>query len=482
MSTIQTLREGATDHPEEIANFIPNSCVVPPGGVFSRNGGGLQVVAQSPATMFVEISEGNGVAALSTEEMKFPIRVWDGNYAVQVTSNSSGNPRKDVVVIYIDTTATANSTATNVAKAAVVAGSPGASPIAPGDAAIQTAIGGNYPYIILAEVDVADGATSITNSEITDVRGKVLTGLDRLADGSAESKYLITYSISSDNLIIEIKDENEKSFSSSNVGYFRVGGSNLIVNEPLTLTLEDSDTYNPFLSSAAPDGDDFELFIYLVNNNSSIELAASLSPVESYISTPYVDDSGKTNGSLDMARIIMSGTFNSNNSIKNIGSLKVNFSNAYDWSAPSSDKIVNEPVFSSGIYHYDLIVKSVTLGTNEPGTVTTEDGYFKVEGGTVHFSIDISGNAGSPLGQVLPAFFIPIPMDTDMTLRMPAQVYDNGTATPETNSGMIENDSATGAEKTKLQVSPTWASNTGFTKSAAFAIKASGSYPFKSRN
>lgn len=51
---------------------------------------------------------------------------------------------------------------------------PDASPVAPSTSVIQTAVGSANPFIRLANVTVASGATSITNANITDVREQAI--------------------------------------------------------------------------------------------------------------------------------------------------------------------------------------------------------------------------------------------------------------------------------------------------------------------
>ena len=89
---------------------------------------------------------------------------------VALTANSSGNPRIDAIVAYIDLAASAGTDATNVLKFAAVAGTAASSPSAPDAAAIASAIGAGNPYIVIANVACANGYTQIANANITDLR------------------------------------------------------------------------------------------------------------------------------------------------------------------------------------------------------------------------------------------------------------------------------------------------------------------------
>ncbi|MBV6514263.1 MAG: hypothetical protein FMNOHCHN_03853 [Ignavibacteriaceae bacterium] len=87
-----------------------------------------------------------------------------------ITANSSGNSRIDAVVLYIDRAASPNAACSNVAKLIVIAGTPAASPVAPTNAEIAASIGASNPYLRLADVTVASGATSISDANIKDRR------------------------------------------------------------------------------------------------------------------------------------------------------------------------------------------------------------------------------------------------------------------------------------------------------------------------
>lgn len=76
-----------------------------------------------------------------------------------ISSNTSGNPRIDRIVERLDKTA-------NTVSLALITGTPGVTPSAPALTRTST-----IWEISLAQIEVANGATSITNSDITDERG-----------------------------------------------------------------------------------------------------------------------------------------------------------------------------------------------------------------------------------------------------------------------------------------------------------------------
>lgn len=80
-------------------------------------------------------------------------------FELAIGANVSGSTRYDIVVVKINTGAAANDYATNVATVEIVVGTPGSGvPATPSNC------------LKIAEVEVASGATSITDSEITDSR------------------------------------------------------------------------------------------------------------------------------------------------------------------------------------------------------------------------------------------------------------------------------------------------------------------------
>ncbi len=94
--------------------------------------------------------------------------------ALTVTTANPSNPRRDLVVAYIDKAVTPTTSVTNnsnnILKLAVVAGTPASTPSDPTSSQITTAIGASNPYIVLARIAVGTGVTQITNSDITDLR------------------------------------------------------------------------------------------------------------------------------------------------------------------------------------------------------------------------------------------------------------------------------------------------------------------------
>lgn len=125
------------------------------------------------ANMSVDVAVGDAMIPRSDGTYSHPV-FNDAVYNAVITTADGSNPRRDIVVMYVDynqTPSTAVSNNTNgVVKIAVVAGTPAGSPVDPTSAAIQSAVGSGNPWIPLARVRVGNGVGSISNSVIDDLR------------------------------------------------------------------------------------------------------------------------------------------------------------------------------------------------------------------------------------------------------------------------------------------------------------------------
>lgn len=97
----------------------------------------------------------------------------DADTTYTVPNNSTGNPRIGAIVAKIDLGATPNNFADNIATIMIVHGASAASPVAPTDGEIQTAVGSGNAFLRLANVTIANGATTLDNAVIADARSGV---------------------------------------------------------------------------------------------------------------------------------------------------------------------------------------------------------------------------------------------------------------------------------------------------------------------
>lgn len=135
----------------------------------------LQVTQHSTANTEVDVQVGDIFVAYQN----YVYYGWsDAINALTITANSSGNPRIDAVVAYVDlaVVSSASSHNPNAFKFLVVAVTPAGSPSDPSASTIQAAVGAGNPYYVLAQVSVANAFSTITNANITDRRSRYLQG------------------------------------------------------------------------------------------------------------------------------------------------------------------------------------------------------------------------------------------------------------------------------------------------------------------
>lgn len=136
--------------------------------------GGLAVSQRGAgANMSVDIAIGDAVIPRSDATYGHP-SFNDAVLNKTVTAADPTNPRRDIVIMYIDYTVAPSTGVSNntngVVLTKVVAGTPAGSPADPTDATLAAAAGSGNPYIKLARIRVGAGVTSLANSVIDDLR------------------------------------------------------------------------------------------------------------------------------------------------------------------------------------------------------------------------------------------------------------------------------------------------------------------------
>lgn len=145
---------------------------------------GLNAVQRAAGVnMSVDVQVGDAFVRRSDGTYAHPV-FNDAVYNQVISAADGSNPRRDIVVIYVDygqTPSTAVSNNTNgVVKIKVVNGTPAGSPVDPNGAAIQASVGSGNPYSILARVRVPAGQTSISNSLIDDLRTMIYSNANTI--------------------------------------------------------------------------------------------------------------------------------------------------------------------------------------------------------------------------------------------------------------------------------------------------------------
>lgn len=167
--SIYTMRTGVSNHPEKTV-LAHLTDAVRAGGMIKLSDQSFQVTENNPAGLSVQVQPGRAYLKAATGNA-YPV-INDSAASLTVGSNTTSNPRIDAVVLYLDLNAVPDedNEGKDVAKLAIIAGTPAASPLPPTDSAIQTALGANFPFERLANLAVAANASSILTENITDTR------------------------------------------------------------------------------------------------------------------------------------------------------------------------------------------------------------------------------------------------------------------------------------------------------------------------
>ncbi len=149
----------------------------------------------------------------------YAIGAWsDAIENLPVTSNSSGNPRIDVVVAYIDKAVedVVNNNSPDGLVFAIVDGTPAGAPTPPNDATIQAAVGADNPFIKLAQIAVADSFVSIIDANITDIREQfsIQSGGKKLQYDVANNLWTLEDSLAVDSVLIN----NDEAYKAKQAG------------------------------------------------------------------------------------------------------------------------------------------------------------------------------------------------------------------------------------------------------------------------
>jgi len=125
-------------------------------------GDDMRVVEETIPTNTVKVKTGISYIQITKNSTVYAPRFeTTAEESIAIPANSSGNPRKDIIIAKVDTTTDPNATSSNIGTLVVVQGTAAPAPVEP-------AIPANS--IKLATVDVANGQTVFTNSDITDGR------------------------------------------------------------------------------------------------------------------------------------------------------------------------------------------------------------------------------------------------------------------------------------------------------------------------
>lgn len=177
---------------------------------------------------------------------------------VNIAANSSGSTQIDSIVAYIDLAVVSSASNDNpgVLKFTSVRGASAST--APTESAIQTAVGASNPWVLLADVSVSNGFSSIVNANITDKRPKAST-LPRLISDFGRDFVVTGLSTSQSSGLV----------GAISAGYAYVSGE--LVYKPLiskTFTAS-KDTYIDLPKTAKPTSTDDYVYTAVANGATS---------------------------------------------------------------------------------------------------------------------------------------------------------------------------------------------------------------------
>lgn len=151
---------------------------------FLEAGDHLLVEEEAIPTNTVLVNTGVAYIKITKNSKDYLVRFeCDASESLAIGANATGNPRKDLIVAKVDTVTDPNTNSSNIGTLEVVQGTADPSPVLPTLPANAIAI---------ASVDVANGQTVFTNSDITDLREPIrielLGSLGGYADTDLPSK------------------------------------------------------------------------------------------------------------------------------------------------------------------------------------------------------------------------------------------------------------------------------------------------------
>jgi len=157
--------DGMTSHDAgDVTSF--ETSIISQEGVVLQTGSDLEVEAQDTPDMSVKVNKGScyvlrDAHIAADNSLKFWKVIVTTTTNVDIPAADPSNPRIDLICVKIDTGASPDATASNVASLVNIEGTPSASPSAPSVPA---------NHLKLAEVSVPASDTTIENGQITDYR------------------------------------------------------------------------------------------------------------------------------------------------------------------------------------------------------------------------------------------------------------------------------------------------------------------------
>lgn len=207
-----------------------------------------------------------------------------------------------------------------------------------------------------------------------------------LRDGMALN-YQISPSVSTNNLVVDLKDMAGSDPSAASPVIFRAGNQKLSLEAALSVTVTAAlgDIFG--WDTGKIQANDAQLFVYLINNNGTPQLGVSPCPMLTTVATNFYSNGSQT-GSAGFTNMVMSGTRHATNSCRVIGRINVHQLDNNNWQNPVIANITNTPVFET-----DPMTWTPSPSALAPMTLTSpviDEAYYNVNRWDVEFTARLS--------------------------------------------------------------------------------------------
>jgi hypothetical protein len=389
------------------------------------------VKQNSPAGMSVLVSAGvvyvpNDTYTVGTANQKYFRIENDADFSVAIAANSSGSTRIDLICAKADKVTAPNTTATNVGTFVRVAGTPGGG--APAVPALHTKI---------AEITVANGASSIVTANIADKREQMYVLNANMPEGFMQNGQIVR-TVASNNLTVALKTKAGNDPSAISPVFVNIAGKTRKVTSALSVTLNSGT--NQFLAgsavTAAREIDYFTYMGYRVASDTVFLAFARLPYFATYADASatianqaYLAYTGSAPASTDLLQVI--GRFNATKSA----------SAGFNWSVPATSVIVNKPITESRWLTWQPTYSA--SGSMTFTSVTTSFAKYIVRSpGVFEIALRAVGTVGGTISNQIDSTLPFVSANRTQTialasLALPSGVNNAGVAFNSTNSNLV---------------------------------------------
>ncbi len=322
--------------------------------------------------------------------------------AVSIGANASGNPRIDLICLKVDTAASPGNQGVSAGSIVAVAGTPGAVPTAP-------AVPSNH--LVIAQIAVANGASVISNAEITDRRYSFVVGGVGGPEGFLINGKLSVTVVSND-LVVAIKTLTGNDPSTAEPVWCRIGDNIVKIITAKSVTAADGTNWGN-AGGVELGTKEVDWFAYLgYNITDGVVIGFSRIPY----GQRYADFSATTTNPL-FCKISTITTASATDKYVNIGRFAATLSlsgTSHLWTVPTftGTNLINRPVFETRTLTY---VPAFSANGGGSFTPSLKWARYKIQGNQVFYGF--TTNAHTVSGTVTAIVHtLPIPDGAAATL------------------------------------------------------------------